>query len=57
VLVGDEAEKWDAIALLQYLGPVTFLDMARAAYYQKIHRHREAGLTSTVLIPCRQTAL
>ncbi|MBV8137420.1 MAG: DUF1330 domain-containing protein [Deltaproteobacteria bacterium] len=28
VLVGEEADKWDAIALVQYPSPAAFLDMA-----------------------------
>jgi uncharacterized protein (DUF1330 family) len=57
VLVGEEADKWDAIALVQYPSPTAFLEMAMSAEYQKIHAHREAGLLSTVLIACRQAAL
>jgi uncharacterized protein (DUF1330 family) len=57
VLVGEECDKWDAIALVQYPSPAAFLDMATSAEYQKIHGHREAGLLSTVLIACRQVAL
>ena len=57
VLVGEEADKWDAIALVQYPSPAAFLDMAASAEYQKIHEHREAGLLCTVLIACRQVAL
>jgi len=57
VLVGEEADKWDAVALVQYPSPAAFLDMATSAEYQKIHGHREAGLLSTVLIACRQAAL
>src|SRR5215469_9350691 len=57
VLVGEEADRWDAIALVQYPSPAAFLDMAASAEYQKIHGHREAGLLCTVLIACRQVAL
>jgi uncharacterized protein (DUF1330 family) len=57
VLVGEEADKWDAIALVQYPSPAAFLDMATSAEYQKIHGHREAALLSTVLIACRPAAL
>jgi uncharacterized protein (DUF1330 family) len=57
VLVGEDADKWDAIALVQYPSPTTFLEMAMSGEYQKIHGHREAGLESTVLIACRPVAL
>ena len=53
VLVGDQADQWDAIALVQYPSPAAFLDMATSADYQKVHAHREAGLERTVLIACR----
>ena len=56
VLVGEEADKWDAIALVQYPSPAAFLNMATSAEYQKIHGHREAALENTVLIACRQVA-
>ncbi|MGO9452970.1 MAG: DUF1330 domain-containing protein [Candidatus Binataceae bacterium] len=53
VLIGSEADKWDAIALVQYPSPSAFLEMGTSSEYQKIHGHREAGLERTVLIPCR----
>lgn len=53
VLIGSEADKWDAVALVQYPSPAAFLDMGMSAEYQKIHGHREAGLEATVLIACR----
>jgi len=52
VLVGDEADRWDAVALVQYPSPQAFLSMATSAEMQKIHGHREAGLERTVLIAC-----
>ncbi|HKN01864.1 MAG TPA: DUF1330 domain-containing protein [Candidatus Binataceae bacterium] len=53
VLIGNEADHWDAIALVQYPSPRAFLEMAMSSEYQKIHGHREAGLDRTVLIACR----
>jgi uncharacterized protein (DUF1330 family) len=55
VLIGDEADRWDAVALVQYPSPQAFLEMGMSAEYQKIHGHREAGLERTVLIACRPT--
>jgi len=56
VMIGGEADKWDAVALVQYPSPAAFLEMGMSAEYQKIHGHREAGLESTVLIACRPMA-
>jgi uncharacterized protein (DUF1330 family) len=52
VLIGTEADRWDAIALVQYPSPRAFFDMISEAEYQKAHAHREAGLERTVLIAC-----
>ena len=52
VLVGSDADHWDAVALVEYPSPRAFVEMATSAEYQKIHHHREAGLESTVLIAC-----
>ena len=52
VLVGSEADKWDAVALVEYPSRKAFIDMATSADYQKIHQHREHGLERTVLIAC-----
>jgi len=56
VLIGDEADNWDAVAIMQYPNAKAFLEMATSAEYQKIHHDREAGLESTVLIACRSAA-
>ncbi|HTT76121.1 MAG TPA: DUF1330 domain-containing protein [Candidatus Binataceae bacterium] len=52
VLIGGAADEWDAVALVQYPNPQTFLEMTASSEYQQIHRHREAGLERTVLIAC-----
>src|SRR5581483_12174691 len=44
VLIGDEEDQWDAVALVQYPSPQAFLEMGMSAEYQQIHGHREAGL-------------
>ena len=53
VLIGSDADRWDAIALVEYPNPRAFVEMATSVEYQKIHHHREAGLEGTVLIACR----
>jgi uncharacterized protein (DUF1330 family) len=52
VLVGSEADHWDAVALVEYPSVQAFIEMATSAEYQKIHHHREAGLERTALIAC-----
>ncbi len=52
VLVGTEADRWDAVALVEYPSVQAFIEMATSAEYQKIHHHREAGLERTALIAC-----
>jgi uncharacterized protein (DUF1330 family) len=57
VLIGSEADKWDAVALVQYPNPSAFLEMATSSEMHDIHGHREAGLERTVLIACREVPL
>ncbi len=53
VLIGDEAaNRWDAIALVQYPSRQAFLDMVTDDSYGKVHEHREGGLADTVLLAC-----
>jgi uncharacterized protein (DUF1330 family) len=52
VLIGDpDADAWDAVALVRYPSREAFLAMANSGPYQEAHRHREAGLERTVLLP------
>lgn len=51
VLIGDEeANRWDAVALVSYPSRKAFIDMVTQPDYQKAHEHRESGLADTVLI-------
>jgi uncharacterized protein (DUF1330 family) len=53
VLIGDEdADAWDAAALVQYPSRKAFIDMVSKPAYQEAHTHREAGLERTVLLAC-----
>ena len=56
VLVGDAANDWDAIAVVEYPSRQAFIDMVSKPDYQKAHEHREAGLERTVLIATTPTA-
>ncbi|MDP9180144.1 MAG: DUF1330 domain-containing protein [Chloroflexota bacterium] len=53
-LIGDEAEDWDAVALVEYPSRKAFLEMAMSKQMGEIHHNREAGLERTVLIACRE---
>jgi uncharacterized protein (DUF1330 family) len=52
VLIGDAADLWDAIALVEYPSRAAFIEMVSSAEYQQVHAHREAGLERTALIAC-----
>lgn len=53
LLVGEPSDQWDAVAIVQYPSPRAFIEMVTSAEYEKIHRHREAGLERTALLACR----
>ena len=53
-LIGEEAEDWDLVVLVEYPSRKTFIEMVSAPGYMKSHQHREAGLERTVLIACKQ---
>jgi uncharacterized protein (DUF1330 family) len=55
VLIGDSADEWDVVALVQYPTPKALFEMGLMPEYQEIHKHREAGLDRTVLIACAPT--
>jgi len=50
VLIGDAAEEWDAIALVEYASRQAFIDMVSRPDYQQADEHGEAGLERTMLI-------
>jgi uncharacterized protein (DUF1330 family) len=57
VLIGDEdADAWDAAALVQYPSRKAFIDMVSQPRYQEAHGHREEGLERTVLLACTPRA-
>lgn len=56
VLIGDEdANRWDAVALVSYPSRKAFIDMVSQPDYQKAHEHRESGLADSVLIAMTPT--
>ena len=51
VVVGDEdADAWDAVALVMYPNRSAFIDMVSQPSYTDAHEHREGGLERTVLL-------
>jgi uncharacterized protein (DUF1330 family) len=53
VLIGDPAEAWDTVLLVQYPSRAAFVEMVSTPEYDKAHEHREAGLERTIVIACR----
>jgi len=49
-LIGDAADGWDAIAVVEYPSRKAFIEMVTRPDYQKAHEHREAGLERTMLL-------
>jgi uncharacterized protein (DUF1330 family) len=56
VLIGDDANDWDAIAVVEYPNRQAFIDMVSKPDYQKASEHRDAGLERTVLIATTRAA-
>jgi uncharacterized protein (DUF1330 family) len=51
VVIGDgEKPWWDAIIVVEYPSPATFLDMVTNEEYLKVHEYRAAGLDRGDLI-------
>lgn len=53
-LIGPEAERWDAVLLVEYPSMEQFLSFAQSADYQKIAGHRTAALADSRLLPVRE---
>jgi uncharacterized protein (DUF1330 family) len=56
VLIGDETDDWDSVALVQYPSRKAFIEMVTTPEYEQAHEHRESGLERTVLIACAPRA-
>ncbi|MDO6602463.1 DUF1330 domain-containing protein [Arenibacter palladensis] len=50
-LIGPEAEKWDAILLVEHESVVKFIEFAQNKDYLKNAGHRTAGLEDSRLLP------
>jgi uncharacterized protein (DUF1330 family) len=54
ILIGDPAQDWDSVALVQYPSRKDFVEMVSTPEYEQAHEHRESGLERTVLIACTE---
>ena len=52
ILIGDPAEDWDTVALVEYPSRQSFIEMVSNPDYMKVHEFREAGLERTIVIAC-----
>jgi len=52
VLIGDPAEDWDTVVLVEYPSRQSFIEMVSNPDYMKAHEHREAGLERTIVLAC-----
>lgn len=52
VVVGNDDDAWDMVALVAYPSREAFIDMVTSPDYLKAHEHRERGLQRTVLLAC-----
>lgn len=53
VLIGDPAEDWDTVLLVEYPSRAAFIEMVTTPEYGEAHEHREQGLDRTVVLACR----
>jgi uncharacterized protein (DUF1330 family) len=53
ILIGDAAEDWDVVVLVEYPSRKAFLEMVSDPDYLKSHEHRESGLERTIVVACR----
>ena len=52
ILIGDPAEDWDAVLLVEYPSRKAFIEMVSTPEYLAAHAHRERALERTVVIAC-----
>lgn len=52
ILIGDPADDWDVVVLVQYPSRRAFVEMVSTPEYEQAHEHREAGLERTVVVAC-----
>lgn len=55
ILIGDPAEDWDQVLLVEYPSRKAFIEMVTTPEYDEAHKHREQGLERTMLVACSAT--
>jgi uncharacterized protein (DUF1330 family) len=50
VVIGGEADDWDAVILVEYPSRQAFLEMTSSPVYREVSKDRSAGLTDSRLI-------
>jgi uncharacterized protein (DUF1330 family) len=50
VVIGDDADDWDAVILVEYPSRKAFLDMTSSPQYRQVSKDRSAGLADSRLI-------
>jgi uncharacterized protein (DUF1330 family) len=50
VVIGDEADDWDAVILVEYPSRKAFLEMTSSPQYREVSKDRSAGLADSRLI-------
>jgi uncharacterized protein (DUF1330 family) len=54
VVIGEDADRWDSVVLVEYPSRRAFLDMVSSPEYQAIAGRRTDALTDSRLIACTQ---
>jgi uncharacterized protein (DUF1330 family) len=52
ILIGDPAEDWDQVVLVEYPSRAAFIEMVTTPAYRDAHEHRESGLDRTIVVAC-----
>ena len=50
VVIGGDADEWDAVILVEYPSRKSFIDMTSSPKYQEVSKDRTAGLADSRLI-------
>jgi uncharacterized protein (DUF1330 family) len=53
MFIGNDADLWDEVLVVEYPSRDAFLQMLSMPEYHAVHMHRDAGLDHQQLIQCR----
>jgi uncharacterized protein (DUF1330 family) len=56
ILIGDLAQDWDQVLLVEYPSRKAFIEMVSKPEYNEAHKHRESGLERTIVVACTPVA-